>query len=226
MANPPDPTQQQEQQEAPAYVTQDELARTLNSAISSHMKRFEKSIAEMVATAATPKNETAQPKNESELQILRRKVEELETQRTKDTQALRAERTDKRAREVLAKAGVSEPQQKFALAYLERNGMLSYDEEGQPVVTLKGKSAAGHVEDAVYGFDEGLAQWLKSDEAKPLLPAPKAAGPTVRAAGALAGAAGSKPPPLGQQSQTLTERQRHEAIGNAVAASMASADIE
>ena len=219
-----DPTQQQEQQqqEQPDFIT----SAQLNAALTNHFKRLPNLIADALAAQATkqePAKETKGEKGETEFQILKREFEELKAKSTKAEADLRAERTEKRAREVLTKAGMPEANHRFALAFL-REGLLEYGDDGEPIVKLKSQRA-GLTEEAIYGLEAGLAQWLKGEDAKTPLPAPKATGPVVRAAGAAACAAGSHtPPPSGRQ--PLTERQRYELIGNEVAEAMRAADAE
>lgn len=187
-----------------------DVGQMINSALSSHFKRFEKQIEQLVKPPEAKKAE------ETELQTLRRKVEELDAAKTKAETESRSQRTEARLRTTLAKATVGEDAQELAIAYLEKKGLLSYSEEGEPIVTLKkAKTKGGVPEPQQFTLEDGVAEWLRSDTAaRSLVPAPKPTGKPAPTPGAPPTSTTPTQPTAGKRH--LSERQRHEAIGNAM----------
>lgn len=188
-------------------LSADQVAQMINSALSSHFKRFKSDLEQIVKPPEARKAE------ETELQTLRRKMQEFEDRATKAELEARTQRTETRLRSALAEKGLAREAQDLALAYLQSRDIVSYSEEGEPIVTLKKAKAKGSVPEPVaYTLEEGVHDWLQSDAiAKPLLPAPK---PTGRPA-PTPGASSTSPsaPPSNGQARQMSPRQREELIG-------------
>lgn len=81
------------------------------------------------------------------------------------------ERLHGSARDALLEAGVPPERVRIALAVLKDEGLLDYDDQGQPGVRFQRK---GYSE--VLDPKEGVAEWLKSDAGKLFLPAADVGG--------------------------------------------------
>lgn len=193
-------------------LSADQVAQMINSALSSHFKRFKSDLEQIVKPPEARKAE------ETELQTLRRKMAEFEERAQRAELEARGQRTESRLRATLAKAGVADESQELALAYLERKGLVSYSDDGEPIVTLKRSRSKGGVPESVqYTLEEGVSEWLGSDTAaKPLLPAPKPTGRPAPVPGAPQSSTRA-PQPAGQPPRQLSPRQREELIGRMMA---------
>lgn len=212
--NKPSPEGKGLSEERVAEIVAQAISQALNPALTSHFKRFE-------AAIKPPEQKKAE---ESELQLLRRKVEELDAAKTKAETEARAQRTESRMRATLAKAGLADDSQDLALAFLERKGLVSYSDEGEPIVTLKkAKTKGGVPEPMQFTLEDGIADWLKNDAAaKPLLPAPKPAGPPAPTGGALT--SGTQPAQPQQGQRKLTEHEANVLIGKAMSGDATSSE--
>lgn len=187
-------------------LSAEQVGQMINSALSSHFKRF-KSDLEMLVKPPEDKK-----KEETQLQTALRKLEEFEQRAVKAESEAREQRTEGRLRSTLAKRGLAEDQQELALAYLKSKGLVTHGEDGEPIVTLKkAKTKGGVPEPLQYTLEDGVGEWLSNDAtAKPLLPAPKPTGKPAPTPGALSAAN----PALPQQGKRkMSERETNTMIG-------------
>ncbi len=190
-------------------LSRDAIAKMINDALTAREKRqaqaFEKTVTETVtkalAAALPPKGDDgasasrlaeggaaaggkpdpAVAKLREELDGLKKKYEDAE-KRARDTEdKARIDRTHGTLRERLVGAKVR-PELLDAAHLLLTTRALKFDDAGNPVVTVKRVRERNKAAEAVeFNLDDGIADWLKSDEAKPFLPAP--APPPPRSGG-------------------------------------------
>lgn len=187
--NTPDPNAELEQK----------IAGIVNAAVTSHLKRsLDKAIGAALETALKPiQDKIAQqhaPQNDGEgegktkkkgqedpaTEALRREVEALK-QQAKDS-ADRAAAVEKKAREDRAYAelvqsldGKVRPEFKEVAAKMlfHADKRVEFDDDGNPLFkTSKAPYAGTDPEDIHLPLRAGVDDWLKSDGAKPFLPAP------------------------------------------------------
>ncbi len=214
----PDPTQgQPEPQSAQdASLTEAQLsqvAELVNKAISSRNKSSEKKFEEFqlaltkkldesfaafqAAPPPAPVTADGKPKGDAhspELNAMKKQLAEVQAKMAeaeKATAAAIAAKRDQelraRASELLQASGADPKATKYALALLiDSEKRIGYDEEGAPVF----KDQTGDLP-----MEAGIKSWLKSDEAKAILPARGVQGSGARQVGTPVrnGAAGASP---------------------------------
>lgn len=173
--------------DAPVTITQAELNRLVNAAVSNHVKRatepLQATINELRATRETPpppaQGEPA--KGDPEMIKLRERLDQMEkrasaaeaARKTVEQNALR----DSTRRSVMAELeskGIKGSRARALVHDLEATGALKYDESGKAVFTVKRKRA-GDVAPQEFAFEdlrEGVEDWSKLPEAQEWLPAP------------------------------------------------------
>jgi hypothetical protein len=142
------------------------------------------------------------------MQTLQKEIRELREanqaaeQRTKASQAkLRENERQRHVNDALGKGGIADPfKQELALAYLDKKGRVTWSGE-EDDASLLWNDDGGQV-----SFNEGLASWMKSDEAKHFLPPTGAKGAGSRPASGGALPNGGKP----------TQDQQWEMLGTAL----------
>jgi hypothetical protein len=168
------------------------IAKTVNSALTSHLKRFkggltkdeleahleqrEKDAAEKRAAAEEEerkKKEGTSDKTAPEIVALRKQAEasqkELDALK-KDAAAAKAKALDSEERslltETLSAGGVKDARVKHAVSYLRGEGLVRRDDDGELVFVQRGKG--GKEEEIDLG--DGLAEWLKTEDGMHFLP--------------------------------------------------------
>jgi len=180
--------------QAPKYLTQDEVAGIVNSAVTSQLKRsMSKSIESALEAALKPIREKleaaptqappaqSQGSSESpEVLALKRqhaelleKVEKAEQARVQAEQRARDDRAYQELRAIVGKSVRPELADMLAKNMFFADKVVEFDESGKPLMRVKRKSPIyGETEDAL-PLADGVAEFLKSDEAKVFLPAPQ-----------------------------------------------------
>lgn len=190
-----------EQSSAPAAQTPD-VAAIVNAAVTSHLKRFtEKQLPSLFESALKPLHEKLQApqapakedsKKSPEYAALEQKLAELQRQNAEA--ASRVAAAEKKQREDRAFGELkSTLQGKVNPDFLDVvsshlfqvQRVVDFEEDGTPVFAMKRKTAYGD-EDLRLPIRDGVEQWLKSDAAKPFIPAPgtSSATPKPKAASA------------------------------------------
>lgn len=194
-------TTEQTTEQAPAYVTREDLAAVVNQAITGHLKRvkWDEIIAPVVARVA-PKPAPEAPKNDGQsadgkaadprVKMLEEQMAELRRQNAEALERARAtslaaarDKTRATVREQLEARGVRGTKAKAVISMLEAEGHLAYDDEGRAALTVKRARGPRGTPAEVLTHDdlvEGLDDWAKTDEAAEFLPAPVATKPATK----------------------------------------------
>lgn len=185
-------------EDAPKYVTAEELNRAITARFADFSKKsektltesfgaFEKKLAELVAAKPEPQADPAKPpsiQDHPDFKGMTKKLADLEARAAAaeaKTEAERAKGKDlslrQRLADELAKAGIKDPTRaKHAARFLvDGERLVKWNEEGDALVFRDAE--AGEVD-----FSTGFKGWLKSDDAKLYLPSPDAAPPGARPA--------------------------------------------
>lgn len=192
--------EQGESKSAPDTKASDEATNTaINQAITAHLKRFaEKTLPTLLATQlesvlkpihdklAKPVEEeevkTKTVKVTPEMQALQAQLEEFKTKFTHETAARVA--AEKKSRDDKAQSELRthlQPHVKPDLLdiltdHLYRGkGVVDFEEDGTPIFKSKKADGWGGEEDVRMPLRAGVDQFLKSNEAKPFMPAPGSA---------------------------------------------------
>lgn len=176
----------------PSVDLEKKIADISNAAITSHLKRFEKSSADSFAkmlderfAAFKPVTPLPEPdgkgkKEDPELSAYKTKLDEAlkrldetEKARAKAELARRDESAYSRVKSLLN--GVRpELQETAAKILFHVDKRVSFDEQGNPLFKIKRAPAAGMAEeDTELPLEDGIAHWLKSKEAAHFVPAPQ-----------------------------------------------------
>lgn len=178
---------------------QERINKTVNSALTSHLKRFkpgltpedlekhleqrEKDAAEKLAAAEKERKDAAGAgggdKNAPEIVALRKQAEaaqkELEALK-KESAAAKAKALDTEERslltDTLTEGGVKDARVKHAVSYLRGEGLVRRSDDGELVFIRRAK---GGKEDEI-DLGDGLAEWLKTEDGMHFLPPSGAAG--------------------------------------------------
>lgn len=172
----------------------------INRAFSAREKRlldsFNKSLDERLkslAPAASPPpaaetGKTVDPalaKLREELDAHKRELETERRTRRETEERSRAERTDAALRDVLRAKGVR-PELLPGAFHTLRATALRFEEDGTARLAISRSRERGRAaEEVAFSIEEGVADWLKSDEAKAYLP-PPAAPPKPQTQGSVA----------------------------------------
>ncbi len=174
---------------------QPDISNVVNSAVSSHLKRFvEKQLPGIFAEALKPfqeqvaklqapppaDDEKSKNKQSPEMTALQTQLEEMKTRFAQETeQRIAAERKAREDRAysefkgMLAKNVRPEMLDMVADHLFLIKKIVEVPESGNP--TFKGsRTQYGITEEVAYPLKDGVDNWLKSDDAKPFLPAPSA----------------------------------------------------
>jgi len=195
---PPEPDDSNPVTPDPAATAETDLNQKLNSVVTAHLKRFtEKQLPAMFEAALKPLHEklAAPPAH----------VEEETKSKSKDKQspemaALLAQVEDMKAKMTAAETARATAEQKQrddgargalkdALAQHVRPELLNiltdhlfhqkkvveFDDDGSPLFRSKKTDVFGGEEDVRMPLKAGIEQFLKTDEAKPFIPAPGSA---------------------------------------------------
>lgn len=101
----------------------------------------------------------------AKMAALEARAQKAEQDRREAEEKAKAERLQQAARDALLAAGVPADRVKAALATLQVDGLLDYDDQGQPGIKFQRQGYA----EVLTGKD-GAAEWLKSDVGKIFLP--------------------------------------------------------
>ena len=177
---------------APSFVTHDELASVINSALTNHTGRLEKKLSEgtratiesaiaKALAAAAPKAKTETPSAESpEMAALRQKLDEMNAQLHASQEAT-AQATQQTLREkarvsvvnALGKVVRPEAVEDLADLFFARSRVKVDPETGQSTFLHKASFQRGMPEeDREFPIADGIAQWAKSASAAIYIPAP------------------------------------------------------
>jgi hypothetical protein len=186
----PDDTNAPDQTDAPTFSL-DEMNARINAAVATHIKRamggIEKTIAETVArslqqtTQQQPAAEHAPAQGQDPAAAryqLAQQQKQLEDERAARRQTEDRARTDRVHGELRSHLQRHlRPELLDAAHLMLRTNAMRIEEDGTPVLTVKRARAKGADAMAVdyTEIDKGVADWLQSEDAKPFLPAPKAA---------------------------------------------------
>lgn len=200
---------QQEGAEAPQYVTADQIAQIVNSAVTSQLGRALKTqlsgaieaalkpIREQAATAPKePDAEAPSAKTNPEIAALQKKVKELTEGFALKEQEVIAERTQARQDKafsalVQSLSGQVRPGTENTVAtLLQARKQFIVAENGEPLLRVRTALFKGQAEeDHELPLKDGLAHYLKTKDAELFLPPPTGgAGGQQRASGANPGA--------------------------------------
>lgn len=180
----------------PKALTEEDIARIANAAVTSQLKReipkafeglklgeqIENAIKAAMPAPATPiEPKPADPTKSPEMAALLRQVEELKTSAKTEREArlsAEAKQRDERAqREISAGIDTTRGEFKDVLGeYLFRR--VSYDEAGNALLNM-----TGDPNETPLPLKDGITNFLKSKAAAPYLPAPAASGDAARRAG-------------------------------------------
>lgn len=194
-------TPDNQNESTPAKLDSAELGNAINAAVSSHLRRFaEKQLPTLLAEAMKPfgeqiaalKSTPATPVEEKtkispETAALTQQLEELKTRLAQEAEQRVA--VEKKAREDrafsefkshLSKSVRPEMLDMVARDMFHNQKLVDVAEDGS--VTFRGtRSNYGITEEVAYPLKDGVENWLKSDGAKPFLPAPSTSNtPTTR----------------------------------------------
>lgn len=171
--------------EGPKYVTLDDVTKIVNSAITSHNKRQESSIAklldERLSAFAKPKveeqggeagNDPKAPKVDPELLKLRRDFEAqqkvLAEEKSKRETAERKQREERAISQLQSSFSGKVRQEAIPVLVKAFRADISFDEEtGEPMLPVDGGIAA---------IPAAVDSWLKSKDSEAFRPAPNAGG--------------------------------------------------
>lgn len=191
-----------ESQEAPKYITAEEVGNIVNSAVTAHLRRFsEKQLPELLTAslkpitdklAATPvktEDDAETPKGKSknkdpEVLAMAQKLDELtNTIKERDAQVAA---TNKKMREDRAftelRASLEGKVRPELLDMVAKHifvveGLVEVDEQGTPLFKSKQAPYIGaDPEEVRLPLKAGVETFLKSESAKPFLPAPSTSG--------------------------------------------------
>lgn len=201
---------QQEGAEAPQYVTSDQIAQIVNSAVTSQLGRALKTqlggaieaalqpIKEKLATAPPKEQESeaSNAKTSPEIAALQKKVKELTEGFALKEQEVIAERTQARQDKafsalVQSLSGQVRPGTENTVAtLLQARKQFIVGENGEPLLRVRTALFKGQAEeDHELPLKDGLAHYLKTKDAELFLPPPTGgAGGQQRASGANPGA--------------------------------------
>lgn len=179
---------------APKYVTEEQIGNVVNAAVSSHIKRFtEKQLPQMFEAALkpisdklnappppAPEGEEKKGNNKQDPQIaaLQQQLEDFKRQAREAEE--RRVASERKSREDGAFSALKSaltphvrPEMLDALAgYMFKvQGAVEVPEDGEPVFKTS-RSQFGVEEEVRLPIKDGIAGWLKTDAAKPWLPAP------------------------------------------------------
>jgi len=176
----------------PKYVTADELGNMVNAAVTSHTKRLEKQFTAALETALKPVHEKLSapppppPSGGEEKKVtaapeylaLQKQLEEMKANLTREAEARanaeRKAREDKAFGELKSMLGPQvRPELLDVLAshLFAVDKRVDFEDDGTPVFKWKGT-----YEEERLPLKDGISQFLKSDAAKPFLPAPASGG--------------------------------------------------
>lgn len=186
-----------EQAGTPTYVTAEEVGNIVNAAVTNHLKRalpkeFETLRTGFVAELDKKLGELAKAKESAvpedkgkpspEVAALQTRLAELE--RTNKEFADKADKAEKARREEAAFGSlraalgksVRPEMLEIATKVVRADGLISFDESGQPLFRVRRSPGAGMPEeDQNLPLADGIAHFLKSKDAAPFLPPPKPA---------------------------------------------------
>lgn len=206
---------------APAAQTPD-VASIVNAAVTSHLKRFtEKQLPSLFESALKPIHERLQApapvkdasdsKKNPEYAALEQKLAEFE--RKANESAARAAAAEKKQREDRAYGELrNNLQGKVNPDFLDMvsahlfqvQRAVDFEDDGSPVFAMSRKTPYGD-EDLRLPIKDGVEQWLKSEAAKPFIPAPGSSGATSKPKGV----GGSINPQFDPEKATTEEKIRH-----------------
>lgn len=178
--------------EGTAPPTTPDFGAIANAAAASHIKRFEKQLPTFLEsalkpyldklTAAAPAKEIPEAKKSPEYAALEQKLAELEKRNTESS--ARAQAAERKQREDRAYGELrNNLQGKVNPDFLDMvsshlfqvQRAIDFEEDGTPVFATTRKTLYGD-EDLRLPIKEGVDQWLRSDAAKPFIPAPGSSG--------------------------------------------------
>lgn len=161
---------------------QPDIAQIVNSAVTSQLKRALPKVVAELKTSLAEQLKPAEPEAdasdetdskakasgndavEKQIEKLQRKLREVEKRERDKEQALATERARTQLRSALS-GKVREDMTDIAVSHLMNvENRVSFDNEGNAVFKH---------DDIEWSIGEGIAEYLKTDQAKPFLPAPK-----------------------------------------------------
>lgn len=158
----------------PKFVTADDLARVVNAAITSHSKRQETKIAELIAAAIKPAESTEKPAGEGKPDANSAALAKLQADLAQERRAREDEKREREAERAkalrneqsaalataLRDAGVTDKTMaRAAQAMLESEGVVTRDDSG----AIKFKTVDKYGTEVLADLSEGLSAWSKSD---------------------------------------------------------------
>lgn len=191
----PTENQQQEQgtEEKPEAISRDEVQALVNSAMASHNKRlearFDKSLGELKSllsqqqakpveegepTQGKGKESTKEKIYEQKLADLQRRLDEADAKARKAEDDRRKDQTRGQLSQHLKTAGVRDELLDMVVTHWEAKGVLKYDEDGKPLVSVKRSRTKNGPEEEMT-FDDlkaGVDDFVKSASAAVLLKPP------------------------------------------------------
>jgi len=170
-----------------------------NAAAKAHISRFAekvlpgmltaamKPLMDQIAALSAPKTETDETKTKSktspELAAVQAQLEDFKAKFA--AEATRAAAAEKKSRDDSARASLKDALAPHVrpelLGMLTDNlitikGVVEFDDDGTPLFKSKKQDIYGDLEDVRMPLKDGVAQFLKTDEAKAFLPAPGSSG--------------------------------------------------
>jgi hypothetical protein len=216
-------------QTEPEQKKEPDLATMVNAAVKSHISRQLKDLDldskfKSISDAIESMKKTSEPEpkkgkkdEDPEFVAMRQKLEEVSTNFTKAQQ--RAEEAERKRRDEQTRNDVRDHLQKtvrpemipFLTDYLlKASGKIEYDADGTPLFKHRMAPGAGMAEeDVLMPLSDGLDAYLRTNDAKPFLPAPASgAAPKTPAATRAQRASVSGPPKYDKPASTDEEKIR------------------
>lgn len=172
--------------ESPKFVTADDLARVVNAAITTHSKRQETKIAELIAAAIKPAEQAPEKPAGGAPDATSAALAKLQADLAQERKAREDERREREAERAkalkneqsaalataLRDAGVTDKvMARAAQAMLETEGVVTRDDSG----AIRFRTVDKYGTETLVDLSEGLSAWTKTD-GQAFLPPRKVAG--------------------------------------------------